>query len=114
MKMPMNYQSLVGDMGSFLSGGQLQRILLARALYREPKILVLDEATSHLDIYNEAQINNAIKQMKITRIMIAHRPETIRSADKIVLLNNGTLSEVTAEQLFGQTEKTKEMEITHG
>ena len=45
--------------------------------------------------------------------MIAHRPETIRSADKIVLLNNGTLSEVTAEQLFGQTEKTKEMEITH-
>ncbi|URW93519.1 hypothetical protein, partial [Pantoea agglomerans] len=67
-------------------------------------ILVLDEATSHLDIYNEAQINNAIKQMKITRIIIAHRPETIRSADKIVLLNNGTLSEVTAEQLFGQAE----------
>ncbi|PAW31357.1 ABC transporter [Pantoea vagans] len=114
MKMPMNYQSLVGDMGSFLSGGQLQRILLARALYREPKILVLDEATSHLDIYNEAQINNAIKQMKITRIIIAHRPETIRSADKIVLLNNGKLSEVTAEQLFGQTTTHNKTEITHG
>jgi len=114
MKMPMNYQSLVGDMGSFLSGGQLQRILLARALYLEPQILVLDEATSHLDIYNEAQINNAIKQMKITRIIIAHRPETIRSADKIVLLNNGTLSEVTAEQLFGQAATHNDTEITHG
>jgi len=110
----MYYHSLVGDMGSFLSGGQLQRILLARALYREPQILVLDEATSHLDIYNEAQINNAIKQMKITRIIIAHRPETIRSADKIVLLNNGTLSEVTAEQLFGQAATHNDTEITHG
>ncbi len=88
MKMTMNYQSLLGDMGSFLFGGQLQRILLARALYREPQILVLDEATSNLDIYNEAQINNAIKRMNITRIIIAHRPETIWSADKIVLLHN--------------------------
>lgn len=114
MKMPMNYQSLVGDMGSFLSGGQLQRILLARALYRDPQILVLDEATSHLDIYNEAQINTAIKRMNITRIIIAHRPETIRSADKIVLLHNGKLSEVTAAQLFDREEKNKEMEITHG
>jgi len=114
MKMPMNYQSLVGDMGSFLSGGQLQRILLARALYREPQILVLDEATSHLDIYNEAQINTAIKRMNITRIIIAHRPETIRSADKIVMLHNGKLSEVTAEQLFARGEDNKAMEITHG
>ena len=114
MKMPMNYQSLVGDMGSFLSGGQLQRILLARALYREPQILVLDEATSHLDIYNEAQINTAIKRMNITRIIIAHRPETIRSADKIVMLHNGKLSEVTAEQLFARGEDNKVMEITHG
>ncbi|WP_442796984.1 peptidase domain-containing ABC transporter [Pantoea vagans] len=112
MKMPMNYQSLVGDMGSFLSGGQLQRILLARALYREPQILVLDEATSHLDIYNEAQINNAIRQMKITRIIIAHRPETIRSADKIVRLNNGVLSEVTAEELFSQAERRDDAETT--
>jgi len=114
MKMPMNYQGLVGDMGSFLSGGQLQRILLARALYREPQILVLDEATSHLDIYNEAQINTAIKRMNITRIIIAHRPETIRSADKIVMLHNGKLSEVTAEQLFARGEDNKAMEITHG
>jgi len=110
MKMPMNYQSLVGDMGSFLSGGQLQRILLARALYREPQILVLDEATSHLDIYNETQINNAIKRMNTTRIIIAHRPETIRSADRIVMLNNGKISEITAEQLFLRTENEHHME----
>ena len=111
MKMPMNYQSLVGDMGSFLSGGQLQRILLARALYREPKILVLDEATSHLDIYNEKQINNAIKRMNITRIIIAHRPETIRSADRIVMLNNGKFSEITADQLFSPADNERKMEI---
>ncbi|MGP4131777.1 peptidase domain-containing ABC transporter [Pantoea tagorei] len=114
MKMPMNYQSLVGDMGSFLSGGQLQRILLARALYREPQILVLDEATSHLDIYNEAQINTAIKRMNITRIIIAHRPETIRSADRIVMLHSGKLSEVTADQLFIRGEDIKAKEITYG
>jgi len=110
MKMPMNYQSLVGDMGSFLSGGQLQRILLARALYREPKILVLDEATSHLDIYNEKQINNAIKRMNITRIIIAHRPETIRSADRIVMLNNGKFSEITADQLFSPADNERKVE----
>lgn len=113
MKMPMNYQSLVGDMGSFLSGGQLQRILLARALYRDPQILVLDEATSHLDITNEAKINNSIKSMNITRIIIAHRPETIRSADKIVMMHNGQLSEVTAEQLFSRADNSQEMENTH-
>lgn len=113
MKMPMNYQSLVGDMGSFLSGGQLQRILLARALYRDPQILVLDEATSHLDITNEAKINNSIKSMNITRIIIAHRPETIRSADKIVMMHNGKLSEVTAEQLFSRADNSQEMENTH-
>jgi len=110
MKMPMNYQSLVGDMGSFLSGGQLQRILLARALYRDPQILVLDEATSHLDIYNETQINTAIKKMNITRIIIAHRPETIRSADRIVMLNNGKISEITAEQLFSRADNGQKME----
>ncbi|MGL6017130.1 MAG: peptidase domain-containing ABC transporter [Gibbsiella quercinecans] len=89
MRMPMNYQSLVGDMGAFLSGGQIQRVLLARALYRKPKVLILDEATSHLDVNNESLINNAIKNMQITRIIVAHRPETIRSADRVVVLNNG-------------------------
>lgn len=91
MAMPMGYQTLVGDMGNILSGGQKQRILLARALYRKPKILFLDEATSHLDIVKEKEINNMIKSLNITRIIIAHRPETISSVDRIIALNNGQI-----------------------
>ncbi|KGC08025.1 peptidase domain-containing ABC transporter [Burkholderia cepacia] len=87
--MPMGYQSLVGDMGSSLSGGQCQRVLLARAFYRKPAILVLDEATSHLDVERERLINDAVRAMNVTRIIIAHRPETIRSADRIVELVQG-------------------------
>lgn len=83
MAMPMGYQTLVGDMGNVLSGGQKQRILLARALYQKPKILFLDEATSHLDIQKEYEINQMISKLKITRVIIAHRPETIRSTDRI-------------------------------
>ncbi len=94
MQMPMAYHSLVGDMGTSLSGGQKQRLLLARALYTKPKILFLDEATSHLDIQLEKEVNRAIKQLDITRIIIAHRPETIRSADRIVQLKNKKLIEV--------------------
>ncbi|EEH4119102.1 peptidase domain-containing ABC transporter [Salmonella enterica subsp. enterica] len=84
MNMPMDYHSLVGDMGSALSGGQIQRILLARALYRNPKLLVLDEATSNLDVENERIINKNLKSLNITRIVIAHRPETISSAERVI------------------------------
>ncbi|ATQ74509.1 ABC transporter [Massilia violaceinigra] len=87
--MPMGYQTLVGDMGSSLSGGQKQRILLARALYKSPKVLALDEATSHLDIQNEQLVNAALSSMALTRIMVAHRPETINSADRVVGLCAG-------------------------
>jgi ATP-binding cassette subfamily B protein RaxB len=89
--MPMGYNTLVGDMGTVLSGGQRQRILLARALYKRPKILFLDEATSHLDIAREHQVNAAVKSLNITRVIVAHRPETISSASRVVVLAGGKI-----------------------
>lgn len=83
---PMGYNSLVSNMGSILSGGQKQRVLLARALYRYPKILFLDEATSHLDVEREKSVNDMVRRQGITTIIVAHRPETIRSADRIIEL----------------------------
>lgn len=89
----MGYHSLVGDMGNQFSGGQAQRLLLARALYQSPSLLFMDEATSHLDIENEFIISHHIKNLSMTRIMIAHRPETINHADKVFVLEDGKLSE---------------------
>ena len=96
--MPMRYQTLVGDLGNSLSGGQRQRILLARALYKNPKILALDEATSHLDVKNERKVNDALKKLKVTRIVVAHRPETIRSADKIFTVAEGQVRQVITQE----------------
>jgi ATP-binding cassette subfamily B protein RaxB len=87
--MPMQYNTLVGDMGTVLSGGQKQRILLARALYRRPRVLILDEATSHLDIARERSVNEAVAGLQLTRIIVAHRPETIASADRVVMVAGG-------------------------
>ncbi|WP_242451743.1 peptidase domain-containing ABC transporter [Rhodanobacter sp. T12-5] len=87
MAMPMGYQSLVGDMGSSLSGGQKQRVILARALYRKPLLLLLDEATSHLDMAKEREVNLAIGGLNLTRVVIAHRSETIDSAGRTICLD---------------------------
>ena len=92
LRMPMGYNTLVGDVGTGLSGGQKQRILLARALYRKPRILVLDEATSHLDIESERSVNGAIKQLQLTRIIVAHRPDTIAMANRVVDLREGKVA----------------------
>ncbi len=88
MKMPMGYETLVGELGLGISGGQKQRLLIARALYRKPSILFMDEATSHLDISNESHINQAISNLSITRVIVAHRPSTIASADRVIDLSN--------------------------
>lgn len=87
--MPMGYNTLVGDMGTVLSGGQKQRLLLARALYKRPRILFLDEATSHLDIEKEHAVNRAVNGLRMTRVIIAHRQETIASADRVIVLMGG-------------------------
>ena len=92
MMMPMQYETLVGDMGSTLSGGQKQRVLLARALYPQPKILLMDEGTAHLDMVHEKAVNEAIGAMGITRIIIAHRRETIEAADRIVIMDGGKIT----------------------
>ncbi len=90
-RFPMRYLSLVGDMGSTLSGGQRQRVLLARALYRQPKILFLDEGTANLDEATEERLADLIANLPITRIIVAHRPALVRRASKVFLVADGQL-----------------------
>lgn len=93
MRMPMGYQTLVSEMGSGLSGGQRQRVLLARALYKAPKILALDEATSHLDLHSEQHVVQAMGQLPATRIVIAHRRETVAMTRRLICLDQGVIVE---------------------
>lgn len=93
-RMPMNYLTLVGDMGSSLSGGQRQRVLLARALYRQPKALILDEGTANLDPQTEEAIAGLVASLPITRIVVAHRPALIQRATKVLKVENGKIVEV--------------------
>jgi ATP-binding cassette, subfamily B, bacterial CvaB/MchF/RaxB len=91
--MPMGYHTLIGDMGASLSGGQRQRLLLARALYKRPRVLLLDEATSALDIDRERIVNQQVKQLQLTRVIVAHRPETIASASRVIVLGEGRVAQ---------------------
>jgi ATP-binding cassette subfamily B protein RaxB len=88
---PMGYNTLTGDMGTVLSGGQKQRVLLARALYRRPVILFMDEGTSNLDSQKEREVNANLKSMSLTRIIIAHRADTLEAADYVLELTPGGL-----------------------
>jgi ATP-binding cassette subfamily B protein RaxB len=91
--LPMGYDTPVGFLGSTLSAGQQQRLLLARALYAQPAVLVLDEATSHLDVRRERAVAHALQGLAMTRIVVAHRRETIATADRVVTLERGRLVE---------------------
>lgn len=98
--LPMKFDSLIGEMGSTFSGGERQRITLARALYGNPQLIFIDEGTSHLDVGTEATINKNLARLSITKIVVAHRPETIKSADRILLFSNGSLGPVDRNIIF--------------
>jgi ATP-binding cassette subfamily B protein RaxB len=102
MAMPMTYNSLIGDMGSSLSGGQKQRVMLARALYRQPRILFLDEGTAHLDVDNEKYINDSLNRLQMTRISVAHRPEVSSGADRILRVARTLARDVDPPALHSQ------------
>ena len=92
-KLPNGLNTVIGEKGSFLSGGEQQRIGIARALFKKPEILVLDEATSSLDGETEASVAKAIQELngKITVVIIAHRLSTIVNSDLVIYLENGKL-----------------------
>lgn len=92
---PMGYHSLVGDMGTTLSGGQRQRLLLARALYRGPRMLYLDEGTANLDGHTEVKVADVIRALPITRVLIAHRPALVERSDRVILVSGGMLQEMS-------------------
>src|SRR6267142_803948 len=95
VEMAMGYDTMIGDMGCALSGGQQQRLMLARALYQRPSLLILDEATSHLDIPTERRIAAMLAALRITRVFVAHRPDTIAIADRVIALSrDGTIDDL--------------------
>lgn len=111
--MPMRADTLIGDMGSSLSGGQRQRILIARALYRKPRILILDEATSHLDLQNEKAVSDTFAEIKLTRIVVAHRRETIERADKLFVMEPNGVRELRRRSPPDVAEGQSPIELTN-
>jgi ATP-binding cassette subfamily B protein RaxB len=108
MAMPMGYQTLIGETGGGLSGGQKQRILLARALYKKPGFLILDEATSHLDVECEIKISKTLRQLGLPVLLIAHRAETIASADRVIYMEDGYLTEKSPTRSVDICESNKD------
>ena len=92
MALPMGYETLIGELGEGLSGGQKQRLFIARALYKKPGLLFMDEATSALDVESEKRVNEAVKQLAITRVIISHRESTLATADRIIVLEDSHVS----------------------
>jgi ATP-binding cassette subfamily B protein RaxB len=97
MSLPMQTETLIGDSGAGLSGGQVQRLALARALYRQPRILFLDEATSHLDVETERRVLRNIAGLDITVVSVAHRPDAIALAGQVITLRR--------QQIFPRTSR---------
>lgn len=94
----MGYETPISEMGANISGGQRQRIAIARALYRSPRVLILDEATSSLDAINENLITRHLSEQQCTQIIIAHRLATVQDADRILVLEEGSLVEMGTHQ----------------
>jgi subfamily B ATP-binding cassette protein MsbA len=107
-KLPQGYHTIIGGKGKFLSGGERQRIAIARALYKNPEILIFDEATSHLDPESESKIQQAIKNMlkNRTALVIAHRLSTIRDCERIIVMDNGKIVE---EGTYGEVLKNNKL-----
>lgn len=91
---PMGYNTMISEMGANLSGGQRQRILVARVLLQDPKILIMDEATSSLDNISQSQVYEELSRLKCTKIVIAHRLATVLNASRIIVLENGCISQI--------------------
>ena len=101
--LPEGLETMVGERGASLSGGQRQRVAIARAFLKNAPVLILDEATSHLDALSENIVHKALNQLKINRttLIIAHRLSTVRNADQIIVMDKGRIMETgTHKELF--------------